>query len=186
MFGNTAPENATSIVTLWCSTSSAVGAQPSTVNAGVLNEYVQVSPLAGVTTPSRVSSAWSSTLYSLSNANGRAGVNVSSDTPLYVSAPGTSGVITNLVLALTPPTCVGSMIGVASSMTMAVGTTFSTPRTLITGASLFGVTGGSLGASSGLPAAEPPADGLWRAVALLEPRLAPLAGDRAPPPLPRS
>src|SRR5215468_938353 len=36
--GNTAPENARSIVILWCSTSMSVGDQPSSLNGGVLNE----------------------------------------------------------------------------------------------------------------------------------------------------
>ena len=57
----------------------------------------------------------------MSNANGRAGVNVSSDVFEYVKRPAISGVIFTTDCALTSPINDRSITGVASSITIAVG-----------------------------------------------------------------
>ena len=65
------------------------------------------------------------------NANGRAGVNVSSEMPVWVSVPASSGVSLKLAAGLGEPTVSRSMIGDASSITIAVGTVFSEPSSWI-------------------------------------------------------
>src|SRR5689334_21486644 len=74
-FASTGPENAISIVTP-LPRSTWVGAQPCSLNGGVLKLCFQCSPEAGSSTPSRVSTLVSSTWYEVLNANARCGVNV--------------------------------------------------------------------------------------------------------------
>ena len=60
-------------------------------------------------------------------------MNVSSETPVNESDPAISGVIVNLVSALSPLSDSWSMTGVASSITIEVGTARSGPSAWITG-----------------------------------------------------
>src|SRR5262245_14556354 len=102
-----------------------LGTQARNLNGGVLNDALHLSPAAGAIVPSTVSTPTSSTWYVVSNANGRVGVNVSSEMPEWTSAPAIAGVILRLAAGLSLPTAWRSMIGVASSITIAVGTTLS-------------------------------------------------------------
>src|SRR5436190_22529617 len=122
--------------------------------------------------PGAVAHGWrenptSSTWYVVSKSNGRLGVNVSSDTPVWLSSPATAGVIFRLAAGLVEPTAVRSITGAASSISTAVGTWLSAPSSWITtGDSDFAVIAARLGASPDpepLPAAEPAAPPAWSA-----------------------
>jgi len=98
-------------------------------------------------------------------------VNVSSDGPVWISAPGSRGVILKLAAGLGVPTPSRSTIGAASSITTAVGTTLSEPISWITtGDSDLAVIAARLGAASPEPVPTPsphPAPGPRSPVRLL-------------------
>src|ERR1044071_8858751 len=126
-----------------------LGVHPSSLNGGVLNDALHLSPAGGAIGPSTVSTATSSTWYAVSKANGRAGVNVSSEMPVCVNVPAVAGVILRFAAGLADPTASRSTIGDASSITTEVGTTLSDAISwIITGDSAFAVSAARFGGAS--------------------------------------